>query len=405
MSMGLPNTFSMRLLLGMCFFVVVMGWDLAHRGTPNPPAQALWPDLRSPPGFLQKLRLRGQGQIPMPPHTPAAHASSLVAMPVSHPYVVLAFWFAGTKESAPDVGIAASGFDRAMQQWQPAQMVVNRHDLGLQLGFAVRRLGNPVAWLDATGKVHLFVVATGLGGWAASRIVQLSQRQTNSALSFDVVRVLPLSWWWNTSFLVRTAPLALQDGGMVLPVYFELGLKYPVALRFDAIGAFKGMTRMSARTYLLQPTIIAQNATHWLALLRNQQTNGKIAVVQTQDGGQHWDDGHDLNLVNPDASVAALALSPGQMWLAHNSSPNSRHVLDLSYSVDGQHWQRMQTLAQSSGTDVSIHDTEEANLEEVTLLPNEFSYPSLAWADNSLWVSYTHQRSSIAWQRFSVDGR
>ena len=173
---------------------------------------------------------------------------------------------------------------------------------------------------------------------------------------------------------------------MVLPVYFELGLKYPVALRFDALGAFKGMTRMSARTYLLQPTIIAQNATHWLALLRNQQTNGKIAVVQTQDGGQHWDDGHDLNLVNPDASVAALALSPGQLWLAHNSSPHSRHVLDLSYSMDGKHWQHMQTLAQGSGTD-------------------EFSYPALAWADNSLWVSYTHQRSSIAWQRFSVDGR
>ena len=384
--MRMSNTFSMRLLLGLCFFVVVMGWDVAHRGTPNPPAQALWPDLRSPSGFLQKLRLTGQGQIPMPPHTPAAHASSLVAMPVSHPYVVLAFWFAGTKESAPDVGIAASGFDRATQQWQPAQMVVHRHDLGRQLGFAVRRLGNPVAWLDAAGKVHLFVVATGLGGWAASRIVQLSQRQTNLALSFDVVRVLPLSWWWNTSFLVRTAPLALQDGGMVLPVYFELGLKYPVALRFDALGAFKGMTRMSARTYLLQPTIIAQNATHWLALLRNQQTNGKIAVVQTQDGGQHWDDGHDLNLVNPDASVAALALSPGQLWLAHNSSPHSRHVLDLSYSMDGKHWQHMQTLAQGSGTD-------------------EFSYPALAWADNSLWVSYTHQRSSIAWQRFSVDGR
>jgi predicted neuraminidase len=32
----------------------------------------------------------------------------------------------------------------------------------------------------------------------------------------------------------------------------------------------------------------------------------------------------------------------------------------------------------------------------------EYSYPALAWADQSLWVSYTDQRQSIAWQRFSL---
>lgn len=37
---------------------------------------------------------------------------------------------------------------------------------------------------------------------------------------------------------------------MVLPVYFELGLKYPVALRFDAQGAFLGMVRMSTRKHV-----------------------------------------------------------------------------------------------------------------------------------------------------------
>ncbi len=381
---SVQNNFALRLLLGVCCCMTIVVWDVSHRGTPHPPARALWPDIQ--PGVLHHLHQTGQGKIPMPPHTPTAHASSLLALPANHSHVVLAFWFAGTKESAPDVGIAASGFDRAKQQWQPAHMVVNRHDLGHQLGFSVRRLGNPVAWLNAQGKVQLFVVATGLGGWAASRIVQLSQRSANSALSFDVVRVLPLSWWWNTSFLVRTAPLSLQDGGMVLPVYFELGLKYPVALRFDGLGSFKGMVRMSARTHLLQPTLIAQNATHWLGLMRNQMTNSNIAVVQTQDGGQHWHDVPDLGLVNPDASVAGLSLSSGQMWLAHNSSPQSRQVLDLSYSMEGQQWQLVQTLAQGSGTD-------------------EFSYPALAWADNSLWVSYTHKRSSIAWQRFVVNSK
>jgi predicted neuraminidase len=326
-----------------------------------------------------------QGFIPMPANTPAAHASSLLALPQSHPGAVMAFWFAGTKESAPDIGIAASVFDRASQSWQKASFVLHRKAMGQALGFAVRRLGNPVAWLDAQGQVHLFVVATGLGGWAASRIVQLRQRPAVPSLqplAFEVVRVLPLSWLWNTSHLVRTEPLALQDGGMVLPVYFELGMKYPVALRFDASGNFVSMVRISNRTHLLQPTLLMRGQQHWLALMRDQREQGWITAAQTLDGGQSWTDLPDLNLTNPDASVAGLGVSPQRLLLAHNSSPNSRNWLDLSQSGDGQRWALVQPLAHGSSLD-------------------EYSYPALIWADNSVWVSYTDQRKRIAWQRFA----
>jgi len=39
---------------------------------------------------------------------------------------------------------------------------------------------------------------------------------------------------------------------MILPVYFELGVKYPAALRFDGDGRFSGMVRISRRPHLLQ---------------------------------------------------------------------------------------------------------------------------------------------------------
>ncbi|MDO9166765.1 MAG: sialidase family protein [Rhodoferax sp.] len=321
----------------------------------------------------------------MPANTPAAHASSLLAMPATHRSALLAFWFAGARESAADVQIAASQFDRTTQQWSAARFVVNRQAMGDQLGFGVRRLGNPVAWLDSQGKIHLFVVATGLGGWAAARIVHLRQSSEGhdfSAMSFDVARVLPLSWLWNTSFLVRSAPLPLADGGMVLPVHFELGIKYPVALRFDAGGEFKGMVRISNRKHLLQPTLVMVSESNWLALMRDQRPEGKVAVAETTNGGKNWVDLPDLALDNPDASVAGLALAPGRMFLAHNSAPHSRSALDLSRSMDGRAWVLAQALAHGSGAD-------------------EYSYPALSWADDSLWVSYTDQRRSIAWQRFS----
>lgn len=366
---------------------ILLWLDAAYRGPLHPVRHAVWP-----PGVELPVDgvfvISGHGQIPMPANTPAAHASSLLALPASHPASLMAFWFAGEGESAADVQIAASQFDRSSRQWSAARFVVNRDAVAAQLGIGVRRLGNPVAWLDGQGRIHLFVVATGLGGWAAARIVHLYQsgpEQDLSALSFDAVRVLPLSWLWNISFLVRSAPLSLQEGGMVLPVHFELGIKYPVALHFDASGDFLGLVRISNRKYLLQPTLLMASEAHWLALMRDQRPNGKVAVAQTLDGGQSWTDLPDTALHNPDSSVAALALASERMFLAHNSSPNDRTVLDLSVSVDGQAWRREQTLAQGAGSD-------------------EYSYPALAWADNSLWLSYTDQRRRIAWQRFVFSG-
>lgn len=322
----------------------------------------------------------------MPANTPAAHASSLVAMPAAHPAALLAFWFAGARESAADVQIAAAQFERTTGQWSAARFVVNRDAIAEQLGFGVRRLGNPLAWRDTQGRIHLFVVGTGWGGWAAARIVHLRQAaptQDFAALRFEVQRVLPLAWWWNISSLVRTAPLPLADGGMLLPAYFELGIKYPLALRFDAAGAFLGMVRISRRTHLLQPTLLMRSESHWLALMRDHRPEGKVAVAQTLDGGQTWADLPDLPLPNPDSSVAALGLAPQLMVLAHNPLPTTRTRLDLSVSSDAQHWLKVATPAQGSGAD-------------------EYSYPALAWADDSLWLSYTDQRRSIAWQRYAL---
>jgi predicted neuraminidase len=363
----------------------MMALDVVQRA-PSPlvaravvPAQSI---VQNTANLVEKDR----GTIPMPDGMAAAHASTLLTMPTNHAAALTALWFAGDRESAANVQIAASQFDRATRQWTAARLVVDRFAMGQALGFGVRRLGNPVAWTDGSGRMHLFVVATGWGGWAASRVLHLRQSSAGSSLAelaFEPVRVLPLSWLWNTSHLVRNASLPLEDGGMVLPVYFELGTKYPVALRFDRDGAFQGLKRMSQNTHWLQPALVAQSAKQWLALMRDVRPNGKIGVAQTMDGGRHWADLPDLALDNPDAAVAAIAAGDGSLLLVHNPSVNSRAALDLSRSTDGLHWARVKAMEQGAP-------------------PAEFSYPAMAWADGSLWVTYTAGRKRIAWQRFGA---
>ncbi len=376
-----------RMLLALIAVSAVWVLDLWQRPIGSGAPDAVWPTSLQVPD-LTALQVVDRGPIPMPAAMAAAHASSLLAMPRQHAAELTVFWFSGDRESGANVQIAASQFLRSTGQWTPARFVVNRFVMGEMLGFGLRRLGNPVAWLDGQGRINLFVVATGGGGWAASRVLHLRQSSVGNGLSeleFAPLRVLPLSWLWNTSFLVRNAPLPLADGGMVLPVHFELGIKYPAALRFDHDANFLGMVRLSQRNYLLQPSLVMQSPKQWLALMRDERPHGKIGVARSDDAGQHWNDQPDLSLDNPDAAVAGLGLAPGQMLLAHNSSIASRGTLDLSRSTDGRNWQRVQTLERGAPDD-------------------EFSYPALQWLDGSLWVSYTVDRHRIAWQRLQLPG-
>lgn len=375
-----------RWIFSVLAALVLLGLEALQRASvpATDTAAATWPLQK--PAQLQALETTTRGLVPMPDGARAAHASSLLPMPAGHPAALTLFWFSGERESGPLVQIVASQWLRATNQWTPPHAVVNRHHVAAQLGYGVRRLGNPVAWLDGQGCVHLFVVATGWGGWAASRILHMRQSSVGNclgALDFEPVRALPLSWLWNTSYLVRNAPLPLTDGGMVLPVHFELGIKYPAALRFDRSGAFLGMVRISSRSHLLQPGLLPLGTDVWLALMRNEHHGGKIGVAKTTDGGRHWEDLPDLALDNPDSAVATLALAPGQFLLAHNSSPGSRGTLDLSQSSDGRNWTLLKRLEHGTFDD-------------------EFSYPALAWTDGQLWLSYTVDRKYLAWQRFAI---
>ena len=115
-------------LFWLCLFVVASVALLRpHPGAALPYAGAALSSGADKAGTLQHV---AGGDVPMPVNVPAAHASTLVALGNAHPASLAAFWFAGTRESAADVQIALSTFDRKDRRWTAARFVVDRHLLG-----------------------------------------------------------------------------------------------------------------------------------------------------------------------------------------------------------------------------------------------------------------------------------
>lgn len=333
--------------------------------------------------------------IPMPADTPAAHASFLLSDKSGG---LRAFWFAGSRESGPDVEIVMSQF--ANQVWTKPVAIVNRHTAAAELGVGgwIRRLGNPVAWIDNQGRTHLYVVATGLGGWSASRILHLVQ--ANGDKAFKPIGFLQLSPFFNLSTLVRSTPIPVQDGGVMLPAYFEMGIKYPVAIRLDANGEIvqsrDAMVRMAGNLASLQPSVVVASEQNATAYLRDGTGDKLLRFVQTKDGGKSWnnivssqgdvtDAGADF-VINPDASIAALRVGSGtneQTLLVHNPQTSGRHRLVIEASNNGlRGFKRLATL-----------EYEPEKLDGVEF--NEYSYPGAVVVGSQLHVSYTYQKRFI----------
>jgi len=326
------------------------------------------------------LTPRSASRIEMPRGVPAAHASALAALPGDD---LLAFWWAGERESGADVKVYVARWDDG--RWSAPRPVVDRDTLGDALGFAVRRIGNPSAWVAPDGRVHLYVVATGLGGWAASRIVHLVS--ADEGRSFDVQRVLPMSPLFNTSALVRTSPVGAADGGWLLPAYFELGNKYPMLVSFDEDGDPRWITRIGSLTTALQPALVAVSGREMRALMRDHGDDRRLQQAVSRDGGEHWEDLPASGLANHDSSVAALRLRDGGFVMLHNeqldTAASPRQWLRLSVSGDAASW--------APGVDV------------LKGLPgDEFSYPSVQQVGRELHVTYTFQRQAIAHHVYDI---
>lgn len=313
----------------------------------------------------------------LPAYGGTAHSVSLTRLSDGR---IAAAWFSGSREGAKDVAIVISLHDG--RQWSPARPIAQRATVARDTGRFIRKLGNPLLWLDSHGTLHCWFVSVSYGGWAGSAINHMSSR--DDGLHWTAADRLITSPFLNVSTMVRNPPLALSDGGMALPVYHEFIAKHPEWLRLDATGRVLDKARIPAANKTFQPAAVALDRQRALVLLRDAGPRRKLQIARSGNAGQSWTRAAPTDLPNPDAGIALLRLNDGALLLAHNPQSSNRNRLALSMSRDeGLTWSTARIIEQGGNDD-------------------EFSYPALLQDRGSvIHLAYTWKRQRIRHLRFT----
>ncbi len=172
---------------------------------------------------------------------------------------------------------------------------------------------------------------------------------------------------WN-----RTALLGLNLLALNLPEAGEHGQAEPVAV--------SELPPLSAQSFngrgVIQPVIWQEMGRLHMYM---RSTEGYIYSSVSEDEGKHWTDPQPTELYNNNSGFDVIRVPGGRLFLACNpvrGNWGARTPLALFMGrEDGSCWEMFLRLEKGTG---------------------EFSYPSLTYAFNGLWVSYTYNRENIA---------
>lgn len=325
---------------------------------------------------------------------PSVHAASLIALKDG---AIRAFWFAGSREGAPDVVINTSVFDPQAARWSAPTVVMDRVSAEKGLSRYIAKLGNPVPARMADGRMQLFFVTVSIGGWAGSSISSVIS--DDEGLTWGRPQRLISSPLINLSTLVKSPAVTFTDGRLGLPAYHEWIGRFGEFLRIEASQVID-KRRMSSGRGAIQPVIFAdgpQEASAFFRQTRPSSQPKQIPASETKDAGQSWAVTKDLEIPNPNSALAALTLANGTKLMVLNNIEAARYRLVMVMcEPNSTQWRVIQVLE-----------------DDETLLNNlhrEFSYPYLISANGEdVHLAYTWNRQKIkhvyfpaAWLKYAV---
>jgi len=316
---------------------------------------------------------------------PECHASTIVELKNGE---LLAAWFGGTHERAPDVAIWTAHY--ANGAWSKPVEVAREKNMPTW---------NPVLFHTKDGRLWLYYKAgPDTGSWSASRMWSTDEGHTWSRPERLPAGLLGP---------IRAKPLVLADGTIVSGSSVEAYKTWAAWIErstdngetWKKIGPItvteeqdKAETpapdppmdspEIRAKDHgprvfegIIQPSVVRLSGRHLRLYARSRTLAAKVVVADSFDDGVTWSKTHFLDVPNNNSGLDAVALEDGRVVLIFNDTPRGRSPLNLAVSRDGEHFRVFATLEQGAG---------------------EYSYPAIIQdADGDLDMTYTWQRHSI----------
>lgn len=316
-----------------------------------------------------------------------SHSPTLTELP---DHRIMVCWYEGSSEGDDDVEIYCRTKAKGAEKWEPRTIAVARDEKTEGHIINNKTLGNPVLYTDDDGTVYLFYTIRTFGGWAVADVG--FKFSIDSGASWSAGKILEnRSERRISGKLSRALPLRLGPGKILLPLYYEGFSKagYTCELLLAHGIVTKSHCLDIPGKGHLQPTLVEKKG-KVLAYLRSVNPEKEIEMaemdlVQGSSKNSAWVKQANLNLPNPDSSVAAIKSEDGAILLVYNEE-NGRKVLSLARSEDGRSFRKLFSF--------------EKDLAEPVI---GFSYPSLLRSsDGTYHLVFTYQgRSAIRHVHFN----
>lgn len=287
--------------------------------------------------------------------TKSCHAATIVDIGGGN---VVAAWFGGTAESAPDVGIWLARFTSG--SWSAPVEVARATD-----GDSCY---NPVLFHMASGELLLFYkFGRGPSTWHGAL-----KRSADGGKHWGQSELLPACIFGP----IKNPPMLRSDGTLICPSSTEdSGWRVHFEFTSDAGRTWSKTEPVNDPQHIgaIQPSLLRLEGRRLRAIGRTRQ--GRLFAIDSPDDGATWGPMRLLDLPNPNSGTDALRLKDGRFLLVYNRSKTARSPLNVAISSDAEHWRDVLTLENQ---------------------PGEFSYPTVVQAgDGKVHVVFTWNRVRI----------
>ena len=278
---------------------------------------------------------------------------------------LIAAWYSGSYEGAEDTILMSSR--RTLDgNWTRPSELLNMPSLPL---------GNPVLDRNCNQLVLYFVILYG-DWWTEARLAKIESRDNGYTWS------APQGVHPQKGLMVRTKPLHLNSGVLLLPVYDEIQWS-PLVLRSEDNGKcwnLYGDTTVRGKS--IQPSLVQLSDDSVLMFTRSNKR--RIYLSRSFNDGLSWTASQPTELPNPNSGIDVVKGKEGYLILSYNPLEHGRTILALSVSQDeGQTWQPPKVVMKG---------------------PGEYSYPTLLQASSGRYhLVFTRNREAIFHIEFDQD--